>query len=100
MGNGLYIVSICELGKGWRTPIIFREDQDEEMNKLILDAKFQHHTVTTTWIFGNAVEPLRQYFADEASAKVENKPELIPLDISTRSAIEVLRDPPTLQEKK
>lgn len=65
MEEAIYIVSVCELGKGWRTPVIFRESQGKEMDKFILDAKLQHHTVSTTWIYGMAVEPLRQYFASE-----------------------------------
>lgn len=65
MEEALYIVAVCELGKGWRTPVIFRESQEKEMDKFILDAKLQHHTVTTTWIYGHAVEPLRQYFLNE-----------------------------------
>lgn len=65
MNEGLFIVSICKLNGGWQTPIIFRESEKEKMDKLILDEQLQHNTVTTTWIFGMAVEPLRQFFASE-----------------------------------
>lgn len=71
MNEGLMIVNVCKTnpdsktGRGWQTPIIFLESQKKEMEKLILDEQLQHNTVTTTWIPGMAVEPLRQHFAAE-----------------------------------
>lgn len=65
MNEGLWIVSVCKLHEGWQTPIIFRESQKEEMDKLILNEQLQLNTVTTVWIYGSAVEPLRQFFSPE-----------------------------------
>lgn len=101
MNEGLYIVSICKLGEGWQTPIIFRESEKEKMDKLILDEQLQRSSVTTTWIYGMAVEPLRQFFKDEASAEsLKNKPEIITFDVMPRNAVEVLFDPPTFPGMK
>lgn len=65
MNEGLWIVNVCKLDEGWQTPIIFRESQREEMDKLILNEQLLLNIVTTVWINGSAVEPLRQFFSPE-----------------------------------
>jgi hypothetical protein len=64
--EGLWIVSVCKLHEGWQTPIIFRDSDKEAMDKLILNEQLQHHTISTMWVSGMAIEPLRQFLSSES----------------------------------
>lgn len=101
MNEGLWVVSVFKIHQGesigWQTPVIFLESQKKEMDEFIFDKQLQRNSVSTTWIYGMAVEPLRQFFKDEASAKL---PEIISFDFTPRNAVEVLFDPPVFPDIK
>lgn len=99
--ENLWIVSVCKTGFGWQTPIIFRESEKEKMNELILNEQLARNTVTTSVIREAAIEPLRQFFKDEAIAEsLKSKPEIITFDCNPRHVVDVIFDPPTFPAMK
>lgn len=50
---------------GWQTPRIFNEETDlASFDAAVKEAQKKRYTVSTKFIHGMAVEPLRQYLAD------------------------------------
>ena len=58
----IYILDVCEPGKGWMTPQVFDEDtQRPEMEAEIAKWQKMNCTVTTKCIHGMALLPLKRF---------------------------------------
>ena len=65
MDEDIWILDICEVGKGWLPSQIFKESERPQMLLLIKKERSKLNTVITQLIHAKSVESLRQFFKQE-----------------------------------